>query len=185
MLFPTALLSVILATTILALPVPQLAGEGAACNSIFSSTDNAIGFGIKNAEDKIASHISDITHLAPRQLAGEGAACDSIFSSTDNAIGFGVKNAEDKLAGNITSVKEGITSMVKRVFDSLNRRQLDKIANGFQDITDAAGVGFTTTPLTGALDGLDGTTTSIPANIGASIGDAEENILEGLGNAVP
>jgi hypothetical protein len=31
----------------LAAPVPQLAGEGAAANSILSSTDNGVGFGIE------------------------------------------------------------------------------------------------------------------------------------------
>lgn len=31
----------------LAAPVPQLAGEGAAANSILSSTDNGVSFGIE------------------------------------------------------------------------------------------------------------------------------------------
>ena len=35
---------------VLAAPIPQLAGEGAACNSILSSTDNGVGYGIENAE---------------------------------------------------------------------------------------------------------------------------------------
>jgi len=35
---------------VLAAPVPQLAGEGSACNSILSSTDNGVGYGVENAE---------------------------------------------------------------------------------------------------------------------------------------
>jgi hypothetical protein len=34
-------------TTILALPTPQLAGEGAAANSLLSGTDDAVGHGIE------------------------------------------------------------------------------------------------------------------------------------------
>jgi len=35
---------------VLAAPIPQLAGEGAACNSVLSSTDNGVGYGVENAE---------------------------------------------------------------------------------------------------------------------------------------
>ena len=38
------------AAFVLAAPIPQLAGEGNACSSILSSTDNGIGYGIENAE---------------------------------------------------------------------------------------------------------------------------------------
>jgi hypothetical protein len=48
-------------TAILALPTPQLAGEGAAANSLLSGTDNAVGFGTENAEDKLAGNIATLT----------------------------------------------------------------------------------------------------------------------------
>lgn len=69
------------ATGVLAAPVPQLAGEGAAANSILSSTDNGVGYGIENAENNIAGNIGTVKAAAPalpavraikRQLAGEG-----------------------------------------------------------------------------------------------------------------
>lgn len=41
--------------TALAAPIPQLAGEGAACDSVLSSTDNGVGYGIENAEGKQSS----------------------------------------------------------------------------------------------------------------------------------
>jgi hypothetical protein len=44
------LLAALQAFTTLAAPIPQLAGEGAACNSVLSSTDNGVGYGVENAE---------------------------------------------------------------------------------------------------------------------------------------
>lgn len=44
------LLAALQVFTSIAAPVPQLAGEGAACNSILSSTDNGVGYGTENAE---------------------------------------------------------------------------------------------------------------------------------------
>lgn len=52
------IIAIILVTAASALPTPQLAGEGAAANSIFSSTDNGIGYGIENAEDNTAALIT-------------------------------------------------------------------------------------------------------------------------------
>jgi len=48
MYFNAVIASAILAfaTGALAAPVPQLAGEGAAANSILSGTDNAVGYSI-------------------------------------------------------------------------------------------------------------------------------------------
>jgi hypothetical protein len=61
----------------LALPTPQLAGEGAAANSIFSSTDNGVGYGIEAAEDNIADNISQTkggsTNI-PAASGGSGGA---------------------------------------------------------------------------------------------------------------
>jgi hypothetical protein len=100
---------------VIAAPIPQLAGEGAACDSILSSTDNGVGYGVENAEgdlvifhrsttrilifltDNIASSIRG-GKVNRRQLAGEGAACNSVLSSTDNGVGYGVENAEDNTA---------------------------------------------------------------------------------------
>lgn len=44
------LLAAFQAFTTLAAPIPQLAGEGSACNSLLSSTDNGVGYGVENAE---------------------------------------------------------------------------------------------------------------------------------------
>ena len=54
MRFAISVAAAILAFTfsgVLAAPLPQLAGEGAACNSVLSSTDNGVGYGVENAED--------------------------------------------------------------------------------------------------------------------------------------
>lgn len=120
MQFTPAIASAILlfCSATLAAPVPQLAGEGAAANSILSSTDNGVGYGIENAEDNTAALITKTKGGAPavpatkfrRQLAGEGAAADSILTDTDNGVGYGVENAEDNTANLITSVKGGSTT---------------------------------------------------------------------------
>lgn len=56
------LLALYLAAPTLSAPVEinvrQLAGTGAAANSILSSTDNGVGYGIENAEDNTANLIS-------------------------------------------------------------------------------------------------------------------------------
>lgn len=46
------------ASTISKVSRRQLAGEGAACNSVLSSTDNGVGYGVENAEDNTANLIS-------------------------------------------------------------------------------------------------------------------------------
>ena len=196
-------------TTTLALPTPQLAGEGAACNSILSQTDNGIGYGIKNAEQNLAKNIASIKGNGRRQLAGEGAACNSILSQTDNGVGFGIKNAEENLAKNIADIKGGKIPSVPSSGGGggsgggsappppppkggpggpgpkPHRRQLDKISDGFQDVSSAAGTGDVTKSLTGTLDQLDGTMTGGAADAGAQIGNLEESTLESIGKAVP
>lgn len=162
------------ATTIVAAPFPQLAGEGAACDSILSSTDNGVGYGIENAEDNVADTISNTgIKFLRRQLAGEGAACDSILSQTDNGVGYAIEDAEDNTADTISSIA------------SRHRRQLDKISNGAQAISDAAGTGDATSAITDDLDNIDGTSTSGAADLGADIGDTEASTLEEIGSAIP
>jgi hypothetical protein len=184
-------------TAILAAPLPQLAGEGQALNSIFSSTDNGVGFGVENAEDNTADLITSIkggstgttTPAGPggappppphrRQLAGEGQALNSIASSTDNGVGFAVKDAEDNTAGLISKVTASIPKIPK------TRRQLDKIANGAKNIGNAAGVSAVVNPVGDLGDSLDGALTSGAANAGAQIGKTEETTLESAGSAIP
>jgi hypothetical protein len=60
--FQKTLVALLLTLTTLttALPTPQLAGEGQAADSIFSSTDNGVGFGIEGAEENLANNIASI-----------------------------------------------------------------------------------------------------------------------------
>ena len=59
----------ILASPALAAPtfilVRQLAGEGNACSSLLSSTDNGVGYGIENAEDNTANLLKPGSVKAP------------------------------------------------------------------------------------------------------------------------
>jgi hypothetical protein len=43
------ILATLQAFAAIAAPIPQLAGEGSACNSALSSTDNGVGYGTENA----------------------------------------------------------------------------------------------------------------------------------------
>jgi hypothetical protein len=213
MQFTAAIASAILLFSVgaLAAPVPQLAGEGAASDSILSSTDNATGFGVKNAEDNTAALISKLkggaTTAAPatppaprskvrRQLAGEGAAADSVLSDTDNASGYSIKNVEDNVAALITSVKGGSTGSVAAPAGGSGsppppppphkyRRQADKISNGFKAVGNAAGLNVVTQPAGDTGDSLDGTLTNAAAKAGASIGNTEESTLEGATSDTP
>lgn len=134
---------------------------------------------------------------APRpQLHGEGVAADAIFTDTDNGVGYGVENAEDNIAANIASVKGGsATSGTGSSSGGGNpppppppghrRRQADKISNGFQAISNAAGTGDSTKAATDELDNLDGLSTDGAANTGTQLGSTEEQALEGTGKAIP
>lgn len=53
-------LALFLSTTALSLPTPQLHGEGEALDSIFTDTDNGLGYGIEDAEENIAANIASI-----------------------------------------------------------------------------------------------------------------------------
>jgi hypothetical protein len=153
------LFTLLLATSAaLALPTPQLAGEGAAANSILSSTDNGVGYGIEAAEENIANNISQI-----KCGAGTGAG-------TGVPAGSGGSGG----APPPPPPKKGPKA-----------RQLDKVSNGFQAIGNAACVGSSTSGLTTALDDIDGSSTSGAANLGAQIGQAEEDTLISAGKAVP
>ncbi|KAK3109725.1 hypothetical protein LTR53_016704 [Teratosphaeriaceae sp. CCFEE 6253] len=200
--FTSAIAAAILAiasVNVLAAPVPQLAGEGtisyplllgvntaddligAAANSLLSGTDNAVGYGTENAEDKLAGNVATVKAAIPaakRQLASEGAAADSLLSGTDNAVGYGVENAEDKIAGDVATTKAALPAVAAK-------RQLDNISNGAQAISSAAGTGDSTKDQTDALDSIDGTLTSGAANLGADTATAEVATAEAAGNAVP
>jgi len=144
---------------VIAAPVPQLAGEGAAENNLAG-----------NVASVKAGQIP-----SKRQLAGEGAAANSILSSTDNGIGYGTENAEVNLAGDVTAVKAG----------QIPKRQLDKVAKGAQTLSNAAGTGASTSSLTGAAVSIDGSSTSGAANLGADAGALEQSTLEAAGSGVP
>ena len=198
-----AITVLLLGQTSLAAPIlkRQLAGEGSACNSIFTSTDNGIGYGVEHAEENLAKSLSSFKQ---RQLHGEGEACDSILTQTDNGVGHGIENAENNVAANIagftgnkvtgggTSTGSGSKAPAPapapapgKAQPKPHKRQLDKIANGFGEIGQAAGIESTIDPLVTQLDSLDGTQTDGAANLGSDIGTTEVNSLEALGSAVP
>ncbi|KAL1654142.1 hypothetical protein SLS61_003145 [Didymella pomorum] len=132
--------------------------------------------------------------LPTPQLAGEGAAADSIFTDTDNAVGYAVKDAEENTAGLVTSIKGGSATTTTGGSGSGSppppppghkRRQANKICDGFQDLSNAAGTGSATSAAMAACDNVDGELTDGAANAGATVGGTEESTLEGIGKAIP
>ncbi|KAG9684845.1 hypothetical protein KCU95_g12805, partial [Aureobasidium melanogenum] len=185
------LLAAFQAFTALAAPVPQLGGEGAACGSILTDTDNAVGYTVEDVEDGVANVVSKVTR---RQLAGVGSACDSIVSDTDNAVGYGIENAEDNTAALISGSSSSTTTTggsgaapppppPKK--GPKARRQLDKIANGAANILDAAHLNQLGDVVMTVGDNVDGELTSGAAKLGADVGSFEEQTLEGVGKAIP
>jgi hypothetical protein len=107
-------------TIIATLPIstPQLVGEGAALNSIFSDTDNGIGYGIEGAEENIAGNIATLkgsSAAAPAAPAGPGPhgrrqldKISNCFQAIGNAAGQGDKtngttNMLNEINGETTS----------------------------------------------------------------------------------
>lgn len=58
--FSKVALALLLATSVAALPTPQLHGEGVAADAVFTDTDNGVGYGTENAEDNIAQNIQGL-----------------------------------------------------------------------------------------------------------------------------
>jgi hypothetical protein len=156
--FSKALLALVLITSAAATPIPQLAGEGAAANSILSSTDNAVGYGVEDAEDNIAGNIASLK---------SGGGLGNLGSSTGGATGGSSAPPPPPPPG------------------PHHRRQLDKIAKGMQSMSNAAGLGSATEALSNELIDADGQATGGAANLGAQIGDSEVNTAETIGKSVP
>ncbi|OAG08835.1 uncharacterized protein CC84DRAFT_1141828 [Paraphaeosphaeria sporulosa] len=135
------MLTLALLTVAYALPTPQLAGEGAAANSLLSSTDN----GLDTIDGQSTSGAADL-----------GAQVGNAEASTLEAVG-----------------------------SAIPKRQLDKISNGAQTLSNAAGTGAATSTITTGLDSIDGILTSGAANTGADLGNTEAGTLEAAGSSVP
>jgi hypothetical protein len=140
--------------------------------------------------------LTAVSALPTPQLAGEGAAADSIFSDTDNGVGYAIKNAEENTASLITSVKGGSATTTTGGSGSgaapppppppgPKRRQANKICDGFQDLSNAAGTGSATSAAMAQCDNVDGELTDGAANAGATVGGTEESTLEAIGKAIP
>lgn len=151
----------------------QLAGEGAAADSILTDTDN--GTLPKCSLTCFLGRCTDLNLVLP-------------------GVGYGIEDALDNTANLITSIKGGSTGSTTGSSGTPPpppppgpkfRRQGDKISNGIGAVGNALGVGAVTNPVQAAGDNADGALTSAAANAGASIGSAEESTLEGIGSAVP
>jgi hypothetical protein len=187
-------------TNILALPTPQIAGEGSACDSVLTSTDNGVGYGVENAEDNTANTVSSTKGSTGarrrRQLdkiskgagtlgdaAGAGAVADPAAAegeSVDGTLTGDAANAGAQVGNTEASTLEQAGSDVPKA-----RRQLDKISAGAGKLGDAAGAGAVADPAAAEGESVDGTLTGDAANAGAQVGNTEASTLEQAGSDVP
>ena len=201
MQFTPVIASVILlfSSAILAAPLPQLAGEGAALNSIASSTDNGIGFGVKAAEDNTAGLISKVTASVPKiprqadkianglknigNAAGISAVTEPVGNlgdSADGALTGGVADAGAQIGNTEEATLISVGQAIPKT-----RRERGKIANGPENIGNAAGISAVTEPVGNLGDSADGALTGGVADAGAKIGSTEESTLISIGQAIP
>lgn len=102
-------------------------------------------------------------------------AYNSILSQTDDGIGNGIENAGEDTTTTISTAPKAAAA----------HRQLDKISDGAQAISDAAGIGAATSTVITELDSIDGGSTGGAADLVAKIGDTEISALAGIGSAAP
>ena len=105
-------------------------------------------------------------------------AADSIDGATTSGaadIGAAVGSTEEQ---SLEAAGSAVPSSVPK-----DKRQADKIANGAGNVCTALGVDCGNQ--VGAIDSIDGATTSEAADIGAAVGSTEEQSLEAVGSAVP
>jgi hypothetical protein len=134
----------------------QLAGEGSLFDSLFSDTDNGVGYGVENAEDNIAEALGG----SPSRGGGTGGS-----------------------TGGNGNPPPPPPPPQKR--STLQARQGDKIANGAAAVLSALGQDQAADIVETDGDNIDGQLTEDAATAGQQFGGDEENILESAGNLVP
>jgi hypothetical protein len=139
-----------------AIDTRQLAGEGAAADSLFTDTDNGIGYGVEHAEDNTANLISGSNSYG----SGSGSGSSSGGPPPPPPPGG---PGPHRLA----------------------RRQGDKMANGAADVLNALNQPQAANVVKTNGDNVDGQLTSGAANAGAQIGSTEETTLVNAGSMVP
>ncbi|KAF2442175.1 hypothetical protein P171DRAFT_364894 [Karstenula rhodostoma CBS 690.94] len=171
------MLTLDLLTVAYALPTPQLAGDGAAANSLLSSTNNGVGYGIENAEDNLAtsvksSNAEDNTAALVTSVKGSVPVrrtrrqLDKVSNGAhtlSNAVGTGAVTSSltgelDTIDGQSTSGAANLGAQVGNVKASTlesagsltPKCQLDKISGVAQMLSNAVGTGAATSATTGA-----------------------------------
>lgn len=118
--FSKVLLTAVLVTFAAAAPYPQLHGEGAAADALFTSTDNGIGYSTENLENTIANTIKPGS--APTGNTGAGSdntgtggsksrrQADKIAKGAQNiANALGQGQATESLTGEVEGLDGTLT----------------------------------------------------------------------------
>lgn len=137
----------------------QLAGEGSFFDSVFTDTDNGVGYGVENAEDNLAEALGG----SPSRGGG---------SSSSGGSGSGGPPPPPP-------------PPPKKRSAVLQARQGNKIADGAAAVLNALGQNQVANIEDSYGNSIDGELTDGAANLGSEIGSTEESTLEGAGNDVP
>lgn len=129
------------------------------------------------------------------QIGGEAQACYSILNNVDNGSGYGIEDAEDNLAqaisgkapanSNAGNTGGNAPAPAPPAANRRRRRQLNKVAPGFQNLADALNVGQAAEPVTTLMDNVDTAGTDDAAQLGEQIGEDEVDFAESIGSSVP
>lgn len=108
----------------------QLAGEGSACDSIVSDTDNATGYGTENAEDNTAALISGSSSSSSTTTTGGSAAAPPPPAKK----GPKARRQLDKIANGASAILDAARlnqagGVVKTVGDNVDGELTSGVAN--------------------------------------------------------
>lgn len=107
----------------------QLAGEGAACDSVLSSTDNGVGYGVENAEDNTAALLGGTSSSTTTTSGGSGGAAPPPPPPKPKTKRQGDKIANG-LANVLTATKLGpVADIEKNVGDNADGELTSAAAN--------------------------------------------------------
>ncbi|KAK4493735.1 hypothetical protein PRZ48_014920 [Zasmidium cellare] len=186
--FSTASITAALATIVLAVPVPQIGGEAQACQGLVNGVTNGVGQGTAAALNNVAGNVGTVKAAARwlkvfrRQGSGLAAACYDVVNNVDQGTGYAAQNIQAGAVGDTGDECTGDCAVGNA------RRQIADISNGVQGVTNAAGVGQETAPVTGALantgNGIDAAENSVGAELGTAEADIPADTGAEIGNAI-
>ncbi|KAF2167098.1 hypothetical protein M409DRAFT_22532 [Zasmidium cellare ATCC 36951] len=173
-----------LAANVLAVPVPQIGGEAQACQGLVNGVTNGVGQGTAAALNNVAGNVAGAKaatrrfRFFRRQGSGLAAACYDVVNNVDQGTGYAAQNIQAGAVGDTGDECTGDCAVGNA------RRQVADISNGVQAISNAAGAGQETAPVTGAVSSAGNEIDAAENAAGAVVGNYEADIPADTGAAI-